>query len=322
MKTSMKILRRKVLCTWYNFSCISDSKDKVFAANTAFETDNNAWDLVYESLPYNHRSIVGKLTYPKYRPHAYESQVTNIELFKTIDEYVTILVEHIDDDSCRWNKLLDIADELSEKNRKLVIEKLTEAVSTMPDDDKLAIYNHIRSVVYKHRFYSSAAWATKESILDEYVALLDRFEFNAPEYSYAYLFRSSDSGIILDPEPYDKNGREENSEKINNAIIAKIADFKKRGLSLSKLCLICGKEERSTLGVYLADNWDRGFFHSKVFKMLYHSQPSRQMALDYCRKLSLSDQELFKKTMELDSEIKYDTDFLVELYRIRCLFIC
>jgi len=307
----------KTLCAWYSFSSFNSVEKKVIAAKLGFELDQNIWDVVLEALPYNHRSILGKLSVPKYRSHDYENSVTNKEMIETVDEYLSLLVYYAGLDTKKWNQLIDIADELSEANRVMIIEKLRKALELMKDDERLLIYDYLRSKVYKHRFYSTAAWAVKEDILDNFIALINDIKFETPEYYYEFLFHSSDSGIILDPIPYDEQGRDENETRINKTIESKMNEFREKGLDLSILCSICGRNKDTTLGKCLAEYWDMKRFCKDVYIMLYNSQPAKQMARDYASIIIPFDKNVFSIIINLRTELKYDKTYLVSLYKIQ-----
>lgn len=312
----------KALCTWYNFSCFNTVEKKTYAASLAFEIDRNAWDIVFESLPFNHRSILGKLASPKYRNRVYESNVTNNDLFRLTEHYISLLINNADNNTNRWNQLIDIADELPEHCRKMLLGELDVVQSKMSDDYKLAIYDHLRSVVYKHRFYSSAAWATREDILEEYVSLMNHIVFNKSEYQYEYLFKPSDSGKLLDPKPYDDtmNNANANKARIQKTIKDKIIEFKDRGYSLSVLATICGKEKGTTLGKQLAIAGKNEVFNTDEYITLYRSQESGQMALEYVGELLRYVPGVFDNIMKLDSELNYSTEYLVSLYRLQAYY--
>ncbi len=307
----------KVLCAWYNFSSFNNAEKKINAAKIAFKMDQNIWGIILEALPYNHRSIIGKLSSPKYRLHDFETNVTNIEMINTIDEYLSLLVYYAGKDPQKWNQLIDIADELSEANRTMIIEELCKALSIMTDDKILQIYDYLRNKVYNHRFYNSAAWATKEGVLDDFVALIDKITFNSPEYYYEYLFHSSDSGIILDPVPYDEKGRYKNEIRIKKTIEQKLDEFREKKLSLQVLCSICGQEKDSTLGKQLAEYWDRKQFNKETYILLYKSQASKKMAKDYVAVVIAFDKEVFFTVMDMRDELKYDISYIVSLYRMQ-----
>ena len=101
------------------------------------------------------------------------------------------------------------------------------------------------------------------------------------------------------------------------AIIAdEVTHFKKHNLSVAKLAAICSKEKWTTLGRSLARYWS-GVFDEEVFYDLYNAQSlNRTMAIDYCRELAYSGENVYLYIMEIHKKKKLDDEFLVGIYRL------
>ena len=307
----------KVFCPWYNFSSLMTVEDKVFYAQKAFDVDQNAWDIIFESLPFNHRSILGKLNYPKYRLHINEKYVTNAELRQTTQSYLKLLVKNAGYNTERWNHLISIADELPEEYRSLIISSMKNSFKEFTDDEKLTIQCKLRETIYKHRFYSSAAWACDEKILHEYEGLLKEIVFSKPEYGFVYLFQNQEIGIILDPQKHDDDKDGENVKRINQHISEQLIEFKRHNYDLGLLAKLCSREDGSSLGKKLALLWDKSVYNPEIFKMLSEIQESRQMALDYAREVITVDNKCFSKILEMSESLRYDDAHIVKLYRFQ-----
>ena len=312
----------KVFCAWYNFSSLLTVDNKVYYANKAFDIDRNAWNIIFESLPFNHRSILGRLSYPKYRQHINESYVTNGELAQITKLYLELLIKHAGYKSDRWNCLIDIADEAPKEYRQNIIEALKTVLKDMSDDEKLIIHNNLRATIYKHRFYSSAAWACNEETLHEYEVLLNDFVFDEPEYSFVYLFHNHDAGIILNPIKHDEDNSGENDKRINQHIRERLLEFKKSNYDIGLLAQLCGHKNDSTLGKALAVIWDNSIFNPESYKMLSEAQENKQMALDYALKVMTADIGCFFDILDLSEKLHFDELSIVKLYRFQAHLSC
>ena len=307
----------KVFCSWYNFSSLMTVENKVFYVQKAFDVDQNTWDIIFESLPYNHRSIFGKLNYPKYRLHINESYVTNAEVKQITQAYLTLLVKYAGYNTDRWNRLINIADELPKEYRALIYNSLKDSLNELSDDERLVIHNKLRETIYKHRFYSSAAWACDEEILHEYEELLNEIVFSKPEYGFVYLFQNLEMGIILDPIKHDEDDSGENDKRINQHISEQLLEFKRNNYDLKLLAQLCGRNDDSTLGKKLALFWDKRVYNPEMYKMLSKTQESKQMALDYALEIMAGDKECFSKILELSENLHFDEVHIVKLYRFQ-----
>ncbi len=307
----------KVFCTWYNFSSITTVGDKAHFAELAFEIDDNAWDIIYESLPYYHRSIIGKLSYPRYRPHDNESSVINRDLYQIVSYYISLLVGNICNRMDRWIKLIDIADEMNLSDRNMVLESLSLEITHLTDDSKLILFNHIRESIYKHRYFSSASWAGKEDVLSQYESILKQIVFDSPEYGYVYLFKPDGHGVLLDPIPYDSKNDDENDKRINTVVSEQLQSFRSKELSLELLADLCGRENNTVLGKDLALYWDNMIFNSDTYTILYRAQQSKNMALEYFNQVVVGDRSCFEKVIELNEYLHYEDGFAAKIYKIQ-----
>lgn len=310
----------KVLCSWYNFSAYRSVEEKVHAATEALKLDKNAWDYVYEALPYNHRSIFGEIQKPKYRSYVETSSLSRLEVQQTVDQYIQLLIDKADFNPERWKKLLEIADELPEKVCIKIFKRMLYETAQMSEIEQMQLKNAIRQIIYKHRYFASASWAMGEEKINRYITLLDEIRIHIPEYEYEYLFDSDRDIILLDPVPYDEdNKNDENSAKIDTLIVEKIAEFKQKELNLSVLAEICAKNDRSNLGMYLALYGGEADFNEIIFKILYKAQDSRAMALDYCQGMARNDSAVFSKVMSQKNQLHFENIFIVGMYRIQAL---
>ena len=311
----------KVLCSWYNFSAFRTVEEKITAARLALELDRNAWNYVFEALPTNARSILGEIHKPKYRQHVENEPITKLEMIQTVEQYVILLIEKIDFNPDRCAKLLGIADELSEKISNKIFDTVLYQISQMSALEQADLKKQIRQIIYKHRYYESASWAMGEAKVKRYEELLNEITISIPEYEYVYLFDSDNNDILLNPIPYDQDGKfDANEEKTQEAIKAQIADFKEKKLDLSVLAEACSLCKTSTLGRFLAKYDNDDAFNQNTFEILYNAQECKSMALDYCQGMYAKDKAVFEKVMEKNGEMKYENGFIVGMYRIQAIY--
>lgn len=310
----------KILCTWYNFSAFKTVDEKVLAAKKAFDIDMNAWNYVFDALPTNTRSIWGEIYKPKYRPHVEPSEVTIQEMLQVVEKYVLLLVEKTDFVPERCAKLLGIADELSEELSDRIFDTVLYQVSQMSALEQAELKKQIRHIIYKHRYYSSASWAMGEEKVKKYENLLNEISISIPEYEYLYLFDSETNEILLNPIPYNEDGElDANEEKTVDVIKNKIAEFKGKGLDLSKLASACSLCKASNLGRFLAVYDNDEEFNQNTFEILYNVQDSKSLSLDYCQGMYAKDKAVFEKVIVQKEKMKFDDNFIVGMYRIQAI---
>lgn len=311
----------KVLCVWHNFSVYTTPEEKIDAARKAIRLDKNAWDYVYKAQPYGSgQSMMGCIHGPKYRYHEYDSVVIKSDMYETIKGYMKILVDNAGFNPVRWEKLLKISEELSDYMADKIIASMLDSMVQMSDIEQMQIKNSIRRIIYRHRYFANADWAMGEEKLARYVKLLDEIQIKTEEYEYEYLFEANQKAVLLNPSPYNSDcGRDDNDKMEQETVKNGISEFKKKKLSLAILANVCAGQSRSKLGTYLARYWGNGLLDIDIFKVLYHSQDTGIMALDYCYELAERNPELFYKIIELNEELKYSDIFLADLYSIQAM---
>lgn len=311
----------KLLCTWYNYSAFNTCKEKIAIAEKALEKDRNAWKYILASMPTSNRCILGLLYAPTYRNHVEEGTITKKEMYETNLGYINLLLKATNNNPSRWNDLLSIYDKVEPKTRKKIKEKILFEITQMDDDEKLIIKDHIRKLVYKHRYFASAEWSMGEDLIDEMLDILNSTNFTQQEYDFEYLFSSSSDGIILDPVPYDSDAQKDlNDNKINVLIARKISEFKQKGYNLELLSKLCAKSEHSCLGRELAEHWSDNNFDENVFVSLYKCQSNHEMAVDYIRSLAHKGVDIYTKVIGLSESLELDDHFRIILFRIETLY--
>lgn len=307
----------KVLCSWHNFSVYRTPEEKTIAAKKALELDHNAWDYIYKALPTNHNSFFSEIGKPKYRPHVDSENTTIGEMNKTVIQYVNLLIDNIDFNVERMEKLLQIAFELQEELFGKIFSEVIFQSSQMSDDEKYKLKISIRKIIYRHRYFKSSSWAMSDENLKRYDDLLDAINTSAPEYDYAYFFYSDRDVILLNPIPYDREDESDGNDKqIDEIVKNKIVRFKRKHLDFKVLARICSEDSNSYLGTYYALYGGERIFNKDIFKSLYDADNSRKIALDYCRVMISKDKETFSKVIKMKDKMNFDDNFIASLYYI------
>lgn len=315
---SPKDIIGKVLCSWYSFSAYQTVEEKVYAAKIALETSRNAWDYVYEALPFNHQTIVGELCKPKYRDHVKAESVYVDELGHIVRQYVQLLLAHTESDPGRWGKLLKTSGKLDDSMRHSVFDKMLDESAMMTETDLVQLKNSIRRIIHRHRHFSSASWAMEENVVAEFERLLDEIKLHSAELEYEYLFETDRDAILLNPVPYKKDNENDlNRSETNRIIKEKIQEFNKKQLDLETLAKACAYFGRSNLGKYLALYGEKTQFNQSIFEVLFTAQESKEMALDYCNVVASTDPDVFFKAIQLKEKLGFDDEFIVNLYSIQ-----
>lgn len=308
----------KVICSWINLSAFRTTDEKVNVAKMTLEHDRNGWEHVYKSLPTYNSNLIGDIIKPRYRESVTPEMMSTEDIAVTMTRYVILLIRQADFKPERWEKLLDIAEEIPPEVKEMLIDNMLYETEQMSDEEKIHLKNCIRKEIYRHRFFRTADWAQPENVVKQYEKLLDEIHTEEPEYEYEYLFVQQHDGVLFNPVAYKEgNEREQNEKKTEIIIQEKIDEFRQKNLSLSKLADICAKEEHSSLGDCLARYWGNDY-DENVLLTLYDAQPThRQMALDYCSVLAYSGVDVYGHIMHLQEKRELDDEFMARIYRLQ-----
>lgn len=308
----------KVICSWFNLSAFRTTDEKVNAARMTLEHDRNGWEHVYKSLPQYNSNMIGDIIKPRYREYVTSEMMDTEDIAVTVTRYVILLIREANFKLERWEKLLNIADEIPPAVKEMLIDNMLYETEQMSDEEKIHVKNFIRKKIYRHRFFRTADWAQPENVVKQYEKLLDEIHTEEPEYEYEYLFVQQNDGVLLNPVAYKEgNEREQNKKKTEIIIQKKMSEFRQKNLSLSKLAAICAKEKHSSLGDCLARYWGEGY-DENVLLALYDAQPAyRYMALDYCSVLAYSGVDVYEHIMHLQEKREFDDKFMARIYRLQ-----
>ena len=311
----------KVFCTWQNFSALRTPEEKLEAAKLAIQLDGNAWTYLYDAIPHHNMSIMGELSEPKYRDHMRMEPVTARDVWTVSMGYIDILLDHTEYSVERWSKMLKATDDFAPELRGKVFDRLLFEVAQMNDDERTDIKNNIREMIYRHRFFATSSWAMPEDQLLEYERLLDEIHTAQPEYEYGYLFARKSEYPLLHPVPFETEGeRESNEQKTEELIQEKLTEFQSKNYRLEVLAELCGREERSSLGRYLAIFWKEGQWDFETFEILLKAQPSGAMAIAYLSDVIGKEVSLYPDIISKGKELGYSNEILSEIYRSEALW--
>lgn len=314
---SPKDILAKVYFPGYNFSALDSLKDKIQAAELALELDRNGWEFIYNALPGNFSTIVGTLETPKYRDHNDAKPAAWKEIYALTAAYLQILLKHMDFSVERWEKMLKFSSNVSQQLREEIFDKLLYECAQMSDTEVIQIKNSIRGLIYRHRYFASAEWAMREDEIASYEQLLSEITITTPEYEYLYLFNSGRDFPLLNPVPYDQEGKREINEKEEERTVReKIKEFRENRCSLDILAKICAEYERNSLGRALMRYWSEGRFDINIYELLLKKQISGRMALDYLWAAEDFNKDIFEKCFRLANFYQCKEDFIVQLYEI------
>ena len=163
-----------------------------------------AWHVMQSMLPEMHSA-----RHPTSRPSVREwaadagRVADRDEQMRTVSEVVLRMLEDAESSGRRWTELLEHLHMLPRREHDLVVAALRRLDPVnLGEEARAAIWEALRSVIARHRAYSTAKWAMPERYLARLDRILERFSPADPAALYGWLFgprpRLVDGGAVDD----------------------------------------------------------------------------------------------------------------------------
>ena len=149
-----------------------------------------AWHVMQSMLPEMH-SVGRPASRPRVREWAADaSEVADLdEQMRTVSEVVLGMLDAAGSNGRRWTGLLEHLHTLPRREHDLVVGALRRLdLDNLGEEARAAIWEALRSVVARHRSYSTAKWAMPERYLARLDGVRERFSPTDPVALYGWLF--------------------------------------------------------------------------------------------------------------------------------------
>lgn len=100
------------------------------------EHDRNGWEHVYKSLPQYNSNMIGDIIKPRYREYVTSEMMDTEDIAVTVTRYVILLIREANFKLERWEKLLNIADEIPPAVKEMLIDNMLYETEQMSDEEK------------------------------------------------------------------------------------------------------------------------------------------------------------------------------------------
>ena len=178
-----------ILCPWMPYTS-ADAEARLAAVRMLRRFHPSAsWTLMLSMLPNGHElQFPGALPrFRNWRPA--QPTVTRSELTEVTRSVATMLLKDLGDDSERWVHLIERADDLPDDARSDLISRLGKLATDGADDlFKSRLWPTLHEFVTRHRQFSDAHWALKESELRELERIRHHLRPPEPEIVFGHLF--------------------------------------------------------------------------------------------------------------------------------------
>ncbi len=209
-----------ILLPWFPQTIASIEKRKVAVQTLCREWPKTGWKLIISLLPNQHQTSTGshKPSWHNPIPDDWEEGVTHQEYWDQVSFYAELAVSMADHDFAKLAELIDHFDNLPKPSFDKLLNVLSsETIASYPEDQRLLLWDGLRTFTAKHRRFPDAKWTLNDELLSAIEAVADKLAPSTPLNLYQHLFSDRDFDL------YEKNGnweeqRKELEERRQNAI--------------------------------------------------------------------------------------------------------
>lgn len=199
-----------ILLPWYPQTLASVEKRKVAVDTILNEWPDIAWNLIIQLLPDQHQTSIGshKPSWRKIIPDDWKNSVTHQEYWEQISSYAKLAVDAAGQDPMRLSTLIDHFDHLPKPAFDQLFQVLSsQAISELPEEQRLSIWHHLTKFTNKHRRFAYAEWALPDEVISRIERVAEQLAPTDPLKLYQHLFTDRDFDL------YEENGDWEQQQK-------------------------------------------------------------------------------------------------------------
>ena len=181
------------------------------------------WSLLLALLPHGHGVAMGchQPTWRDFIPRDWKDSMLRSTYWEQITVYTNLAVNLAKSDVAKLCELIKRLFDLPKAAYESLLDHLTtEEVVSLPEAERLSIWENLGERVRHHRKFSDADWALPEDALDKIEKTAQALAPTLPEFKYQYLFGASDSDLYDENEDY--NEQQKRLDEARQAAISEI----------------------------------------------------------------------------------------------------
>lgn len=184
------------------------------------------WKLLLALLPHSHGVTSGchRPTWRELIPREWKEGVLRKDYWEQITALTELAINLAKNDSEKLCELIKRLSDLPRAAHDSILEHLsTAAVVSLPEADRLPIWENVDELVRHHRKFSDAHWALPEDAVNKIAKTAQALAPTSPEFKYHHLFGGRDFDLYDEKGNYDEQ-RKRLDEARQAAIIEIIGD--------------------------------------------------------------------------------------------------
>jgi hypothetical protein len=216
-----------ILLPWFPQTVASIAKRVAAVATLQKEQPDVAWKLLINLLPQTHQStsMSHKPTWRRIIPEDWSEGVSNRDYYEQIAAYADMAVSQAIQDRSKLAAIVDHLNQLPPVPRQKLLDHMgSEGIVSLPQEERLLIWNELADFVTTHRKFASADWALGSDEIDRIAIVAARLEPEDPAYKYRRLFVERDFDLYEETDDYT-----EQVEKLQERRTAAVREIYSQG---------------------------------------------------------------------------------------------
>ena len=154
-----------IFLPWHVQTVASFEERKAAVETVLSEQPQVGWNLLLSLLPHSHGSTSGchRPTWREYIPRNWKDSVLLSEYWVQITAYTELAIDLGKKDTEKLGELINRLSDLPEPAQEsLLLHLASEEVVTLPESERLPLWEKLESLVRQHRKFADAKWALPE----------------------------------------------------------------------------------------------------------------------------------------------------------------
>lgn len=199
-----------IFLPWHVQTIASFEKRKSAVEAVIREQPVVGWKLLLALLPHSHGSTSGcnRPVWRDFIPRDWKDGVLMTEYWEQINAYTDLAVTLAKRNSEKLCELIERLSDLPKSAHESLLEHLTsDAIVSLPEADRLPLWENLDKLVRHHRKFSDAGWALPEDAVNNIAETAHALAPTSPAFKYHQLFGGRDFDL------YDEKGNYEEQQK-------------------------------------------------------------------------------------------------------------
>lgn len=199
-----------ILLPWFPQTCAPVAKRISAVATLQKELPQVAWNLLLNLLPREQQSssMTHKPVFRKTIPDDWTEGTTDPDYAQQIDGYVELAIGAAKSDREKLVTLVQRMNNLPFAAREHILEYLvSDVVTSLPEKERLEIWNELMDMLTRHRKYADAKWAMPAKEIERISGIADTLKPQSPALTHRRLFTERDFDLYEGKDNFHEQQR-------------------------------------------------------------------------------------------------------------------